>query len=126
MSVTANPTRWVGVPFAYGGRGPDSFDCYGLVMAIHKDMGIDILDYDSPSDQEQIAALMATQLPLWKETPCAAGATVLFRIGRLVSHCGYMLDDDRMIHTMKSTGGVTIQRIDAWRHRIIGFYRYAG
>ena len=44
----------------------------------------------------------------------------------MASHCGYMLDDHRMIHAWEKTGGVTIQRIDIWKYKLIGFYRYTG
>lgn len=119
-------TSLVGIPFQYGGRGPDSFDCYGLVMAIHKTLGITLPDYQSPEDQAVIAAMMATQLPMWKEVPRAPGAVALLRIASLGSHCGYMLNDNDMIHTMEKTGGVIIQRIDTWDRRILGFYNYVG
>ena len=116
----------IGTPFQYGGRGPDFFDCYGLVMAIHQAQGITLPDYQSPEDQAVIAAMIATQLPLWQEVPCGPGAVVLLRIASLGSHCGYMLNDSDMIHTLEKTGGVAIQRIDSWQRRILGFYKYVG
>lgn len=122
----ADPTRFVGVPFAYGGRGPDTFDCYGLLMAIHADQGIQLPDYESSSNQSLIAAMMGSGLPLWEPCERGPGASVLLRLGRLASHCGYMLDHRRMIHTWESTGGVIIQNIDAWENRVMGFYRYVG
>lgn len=122
----ADPTQWVGVPFEYGGRGPDKFDCYGLIKAIHAEQGIEIPDYISPTDNAAIAGIFATQLPAWREVPRGPDTVVVLRIGNLYSHCGYMLDHNRMIHAWRTAGGVSIQRIDAWEHRILGFYRYAG
>lgn len=116
----------IGVPFEYGGRGPDTFDCYGLVMEIHRRKGIELPDYLSPSVQEEIAAIFSTQVVRWEEVPRAPGTVVVLRVGDLFSHCGYMLDNERMIHAWRATGGVMIQKLDVWKHRILGFYRYAG
>ncbi|UUZ75535.1 C40 family peptidase [Polaromonas sp. P1(28)-13] len=123
----ADPADLVGVPFVYGGRGPDSFDCYGLVMHILKcQHSQDIPDFRSTSDRASLAASFANGVQAWQEVPPAAGAVVLFRIGRYISHCGYMLDSMRMIHTWEDSGGVVIERADTWKRRTVGFYRYLG
>lgn len=116
----------VGTPFMYGGRDTRALDCYGLVMLAHQYRGVTLPDYASPSDQALIAAMMGSQLPLWEEAPPGTGTVALLRIGRLASHCGYMLDSDHMIHAWESSGGVSIQRIDVWKHRLMGFYKYVG
>lgn len=117
----------IGVPFAYGGRGPAEFDCYGLVMRILKENhGIAAQDFRSTPDQATISAKMAVGVRLWEEIEAAPGAVVLFRIGRHISHCGYMIDSIRMIHTWEQSGGVVIERLDAWKQRTVGFYRYVG
>jgi cell wall-associated NlpC family hydrolase len=116
----------IGAPFVYGGRGPTAFDCYGLIMEIYKGQGVNLPDYASPKDQAAISAIFGNQLPLWEEVPRAPGTVALMRMGRLISHCGYMLDNERMIHTIESTGGVTVQRLDVWGQRLIGFYKYVG
>lgn len=46
------------------------------------------------------------------------------RIGRLVSHCGFMLDDDAMIHAWKNSGGVSVVRLDGMKLQPAGFYRH--
>lgn len=116
----------IGVPFAYGGRGPDSFDCYGLIMECARRAGKNLPDFGFASDQALISAMMGSTMPQWQETEPGPGAVVLIRIGRLVSHVGYMLNADHMIHAWHKTGGVTIERIDTWQPRIVGFYRYVG
>lgn len=118
--------RFIGIPFEYGGRGPATLDCYGLVMAIHALSGVKLPDYKSPTDQAVISAIFGTQLPLWQEVPRGPGTVVLMRFGRLISHCGYMVDNDRMIHTIEATGSVVKQKVDVWGHRIMGFYNYVG
>ena len=37
---------YIGIPYEAGGRGPDSYDCYGLCMAIYADVfEIDLPDW---------------------------------------------------------------------------------
>lgn len=124
-------TELVGTPFQYGARGPDAFDCYGLVMECwRRTHGAELSDFLSPTDQGAQAAVGAIKLQQWKQVPCAAGVMAAIRIGRLVSHCGFMLDDTTMIHAWDRSGGVTAQRIDdpvfGWTQRITGFYTYVG
>lgn len=122
-----DPSDLIGRPFVYGGRGPDSFDCYGLVMHIAKTVhGQEIPDFRSTSDQALINARMASGICLWERVEPGKGTFVLFRIGKFISHCGYMLDAMRMIHTWESSGGVVIERVDVWKQRTVGFYRYVG
>jgi len=116
----------IGVPFAYGGRGPDQYDCYGLVMECSRRCGITLPDFGFADNQALVASMMGVTMPQWQDTPCAPGAIVLLRVGKWVSHVGYMLDADRMIHTWDKSGGVTVQRIEDWKQRIVGFYKYVG
>lgn len=118
----------VGASFAWGGRGPDAFDCYGLVMELHRRRGIALPDYRSPTDGAEggkISAMMTMGLQLWKETPKTPGALIMIRLP-FSSHVATVIDDLRMIHTWEGSGGVVIERIATWKHRIQGFYEYAG
>ena len=119
-------TDLIGTPFLFGGRGPDFFDCYGLVMECSRRNGVVVPDFGFSSDQALISAMMGSTMPQWQETPCGPGAVVLLRVGRYVSHVGYMIDNDQMIHTWDASGGVLIERIDVWKQRIVGFYKYVG
>jgi cell wall-associated NlpC family hydrolase len=121
-----NHAELVGVPFAYGGRGPDSYDCYGLVLECARRDGITLPDFGFADNQARISAMMGATLPQWHETAAAPGVVALLRVGRWVSHVGYLLDENRMIHTWSESGGVTIERLDIWKHRIVGLYKHVG
>lgn len=122
-----NVSSLIGLPFEYGGRGPDKFDCFGLLMHILKENhGQDIPDFRSTSDRAVIQSSFATGLPMWEKTEQGANTPVLFRVGKYVSHCGYMIDSMRMVHTWEKSGGVVIERVDVWKQRIVGFYKYVG
>lgn len=113
----------VGTPFRYGGRGPDAFDCYGLVMHIHALRGVELPDFGTPQDRDAIPAHMATVAMSWKQVGPGPHTVVLFRAGRTL-HVGYTLPGDKFIHTWESSGGVVIERLSQWAHRIVGYYQY--
>lgn len=127
-SVLTGLAELVGVPFEYGGRGPLTYDCFGLVKECWRRVhGIELPDFQSPSDQGTQAAVGLVQLQQWQPAPRQPGVMAAIRIGRLVSHCGFLLDADRMIHAWDRSGGVTIVRLDSeWLRRIEGYYRYVG
>lgn len=118
----------IGVPFQYRGRGPDAYDCFGLVKECwRRAHGIELPDFLSPEDQGTQAAVGLIQLQQWERVPLQPNVMAAIRIGRLVSHCGFLLDECRMIHAWNRSGGVTIVRLDdEWKRRIEGFYRYVG
>lgn len=116
----------IGIPFEYNGRGNDSYDCYGLLIELFKRKGIKIPDFKSETDACVIAAMMEGKRHLWHRvddyTPYSA---LLIRTKVYFSHCGMYLGDNKFIHTTEKTGGVCIERLSDWHHRIEGFYRYA-
>lgn len=120
----------IGVPFQYGGRGPNTYDCWGLVMELYRRRGIKLPDYQSNSDTGVIAAKMAVGIQLFQPCEYRPGAILAIRIPvgghSPVAHVGVLLDHGRFIHTWEKTAGVTIERIEpTWKHRIAGAYRYA-
>lgn len=116
----------VGVPFAYGGRGPDAYDCYGLVMECARRNGLDLPDFGFADNQALISAMMGATMPQWEQVDQAVGTVVLMRAGRFVSHVGYVIGPNQMIHTWETAGGVCIERLSDWKQRIIGFFKYVG
>jgi cell wall-associated NlpC family hydrolase len=114
----------IGRPYKLGTYGPDEFDCYGLVSELHKRLGIAIKGYASPSEREEMAALMSNDVSLWEECEPGQGATVWIRIGRFASHVGFMVSDSKMIHAWEGCGGVTVEGLGEWNRRIVGYYKY--
>jgi cell wall-associated NlpC family hydrolase len=116
----------IGLPFENGTRGPDKFDCYGLVkFLIERDTGQRVPDYESPEDSGRVHALMTCSILFWNQLPGPrVGSMVMFRLGREVCHVGYVISNDRFIHAWEKTGGVTTERLADWDKRIVGFYEY--
>ena len=128
----------IGVSFAYGGRGPDTYDCYGLVMECHRRLGVTIPDYRSPEVLREIAAKMAAEKYRWNliaakpeggVIPMAAmqpGRVLEIRIKGHACHVGFIHKPRKFLHTWEGTGGVTENEICDWRSRVLGVYEYGG
>lgn len=114
----------IGKPFRYGGRGPDHYDCYGLIMEMNRRNGVEIPDCVSPTNHQEIALLLSDQKRLWKEVSSPkVGDVVCIRIGRFVSHVGYLVSPSSMLHAWESTG-VLVEPLSVWSKRIDSYFRY--
>ena len=66
--MAAWAANYVGLPFKDGGRTREGLDCYGLVVAIYRDVfAIDLPAYEgsyvSAHERDEIAALLADRIP---------------------------------------------------------------
>ena len=126
----------IGKPFAWGGRTPSGYDCFGLVLEMFKRTGRNPPDWRSPSDIAAAAGAGVVMGELsqhqWMRCDRAAETMILFNMpinlnGRRVlaaTHCGFMLSNSEFIHSWEDTGGVTVERTADWERRIAGFYTY--
>ena len=94
----------IGAPYRYGGAGPDTFDCSGLVTYAHREVGIPV----PRTAAQQFAA--ATPVARQDLRP---GDLVFFRLdGRDVSHVGIYAGDDRFVHAPQRGGHVRVASLD--------------
>ena len=112
-----------------GGRGPDTFDCFGLFAELCKRRGQAIPNYPSPAQlSEREAQIERAAAAEWTQIDePEPGCAVLLRIGPWVSHLGMVLEGGRFIHA-SSKHGISVVRLDdvCWINRIAGFYRFGG
>ncbi|WP_434148169.1 NlpC/P60 family protein [Methylocaldum gracile subsp. desertum] len=94
--------HYIGKPWEAGRRGPDAYDCYGLVAAVqarHFGRQLPLVDGIEPTNHRQVAAAMAragyragwTPIPA---TERAEGDIVLMAHARHPSHIGVWLEVD--------------------------------
>lgn len=125
VCATSDVHELIGIPYENGGRGPDSYDCYGLIKELMNRDGIEIPDYVSPDDKRRIVAIFHSELRLWRECDRRPGAILLFRVpGNF--HVGYYLGQDQFVHTWEKSAGVCIERLSHWDRRLVGVYEYCG
>lgn len=114
----------LGMPYVRGARGPDSYDCYGLVKEMFHRAGNDVPDFDCPGSLEEIEALISDKQRRWRRIPIGTvGAIITFRVEGYGAHVGYMLQNDRFIHAWESTG-VTTERLTGGLFNPIASYTY--
>lgn len=116
----------IGIPYRDGARGPEAYDCYGLVLHLYRELlGIDLPDYTSPDDRRLVSAIFRSELRLWQKREPGFGAVPLLRVPGMF-HCGFMINDTDFIHTWEHSGGVCIEPLSDWTPRLVGIYDYAG
>lgn len=134
--------KYIGLPFAEGGRGPAAFDCWGLCAevlrrecAIEVEPFADIGTYDSPAIAERVAAEIARTD--WRSVergdarPFDVAVMWVTRrlmgrdTARTLSHIGIVAAPGRLLHIERETRSVCVRFSHpsiAWR--IHSFYRH--
>ncbi len=103
----------LGSPYQWGGNGPTSFDCSGLVRFIHDQLGI-----STPrTAAEQYSA--ATPVPLNELEP---GDLLFFRIKGRISHVAIYTGEGRFVHAPQTGRPVELRTLDDdfYRPRLAG------
>lgn len=126
--------RLVGVPFADFGRGPESFDCYGIVLEGARAMGIELPDYGSAASHlwREIGKRAEERRAMFDPVPlreARKGDVVAFqtRVGGIVDHLGLMVSRFDFLHTTRATGGqICSLGHPAWGAMAEGVYRWRG
>ena len=93
----------LGAPYKWGGAGPASFDCSGLVRYVHGQLGI-----ETPrTAAEQYAAAKPVDL-----SSLAPGDLLFFRInGRRVSHVAIYAGEGRFVHAPQTGRPVELRTL---------------
>jgi cell wall-associated NlpC family hydrolase len=126
--VLSDLTKLLGKKYARGGRGPDTFDCYGLALEVARRIGFDLPELLTPE------GLAETDGEFWKQAQkseqletARPWCVVAFRLRPpWVTHVGIVLEDCRRFVHIDRKKGVCIERLDniAWKPKIAGYYEY--
>ncbi len=98
-------SRFVGVPYLWGGRTPYGFDCSGLSQAFWESLGV-IIPRDA--DQQHDAAEPFSG-------PTLAGDLLFFKASKThegITHVGIALDATHLLHASGAAGGTTVNSLD--------------
>lgn len=118
----------IGVDFAYGGRGPSAYDCWGVARECYARWhGVILPDYRSTPDPETNGAVIDRERSKhWvKLDDLKVGSLLLMSVDGFGAHVGFMHKPTRFIQAIDSVG-VVESRIAAFKARILGAYLYAG
>lgn len=103
----------LGAPYEWGGNGPTTFDCSGLVRFIHDQLGI----FVPRTAAEQYSA--ATPVKLNDLEP---GDLLFFRIKGRISHVAIYTGEGRFVHAPQTGRPVELRMLDDdfYRPRLAG------
>jgi cell wall-associated NlpC family hydrolase len=124
MTAKLPTSTWLdllGKPYADKGRGPDAFDCVGLLLEIERRIGNALPNYKS--DIHELALALAGT---WERVnDPQPGDGILIRSACPPWHIGVVCGAGYMIHAHPQCG-VSRERYNAdpWHKRIEGFYRW--
>lgn len=130
--------------YKLGGRGPDYYDCYGLVKEMYRRYGKEIPEYYSNPDFAEIAKKVNFEAgkadTRWHKITKEESTRVIrnafgdiyikphclivLRMGRFGCHIGFILNELQFIHCWDRADSVIIERIDYWKNNILGAYDY--
>lgn len=132
--ITLDPIFWrdlVGLPYRHMARGPDAYDCFGLLVEVFRRRGITIPDAAYGDDPTAQTNALMQNIGAWREINLppreqVAGAGVMFRRGLSAAHVGVAIDEDRFIHASEDHGQVLIGYLSrGYDRKILGVYEYA-
>lgn len=103
----------LGAPYEWGGNGPTTFDCSGLVRFIHDQLGI----FAPRTAAEQYSA--ATPVAMKQLAP---GDLLFFRINGRISHVAIYTGEGRFVHAPQTGRPVELRMLDDdfYRPRLAG------
>jgi cell wall-associated NlpC family hydrolase len=112
QEVVSYAVGLVGKPYRLGGKGPEVFDCSGLVQFAFRKAGFDL-----PPTTE---GLRQSGREISRDV-LRPGDLVFFSIKK-DSHVGIVVNRSQFVHASKSRG-VAIDDLDApyWRKKVVGF-----
>lgn len=119
-----------GRPFADRGRGPDAFDCWGIVCWTQKLLGRPVRSYAdcyreaTARARGDLAALIAAERDTWLEKQAGeVGDVLLCASAGMKCHVAVLCGDGRALHAVRGAG-VLAQPIEPRFYSLwLGFYR---
>ena len=117
---------YVGVPYLHQGRNRNGLDCIGLVLAVAKDLGMEI--DDTPYVYEMVPSpeilYRGCDDHFKREITYSRGDFVLIRFHIDPQHAA-IIAGDTMIHSYQKAGQVVEHRLSKqWKARILRTYSY--
>lgn len=107
--VAALARTQVGKPYAWGGTGPERFDCSGLALYVYRQLGIALPRVSADQASTGVHVDRAELKP---------GDLVFFSLRSAFDHVGIFLGNNRFVHAPRRQEPVRVDNLDdAWWNR---------
>ncbi|AHD12138.1 NlpC/P60 family protein [Phaeobacter gallaeciensis] len=120
--------NWVGLRYEKLGRGPETYDCLGLWLALQKArMARNIPDPRCTMLQAAREQTANQFRPLFTRVSHAQeGDALMFRVRGQLLHVGYAIDTNDMLHIEEDATGSVLEcwNRSPWIGRLEGIYRF--
>lgn len=126
--------KYLGIPHKPQGRSWEGVDCYGLLLLIYNDLGIELPAYEgwykTNNDVEAMGIVANIEKQRWKEVYEPQHLDVVLlgvatKYGRFPAHVGIVEEPGWMIHCEYGSEVCREQYTGTrWKNRIEGFFRY--
>jgi cell wall-associated NlpC family hydrolase len=120
----------IGIPFKNRGRGPEEYDCYGLVQEIYRRCGIDIPDYTvNALDFMAVNAVYQENKKIWipTERPEFPDVLAMKFNSPLVNHVGVYLGNHQFVHAREGSNScIESTEHVYWKRAIVAYYKWSG
>ena len=93
----------IGCPYELGARGPERYDCWGLVIEIYRRAGVMLPQFNTGnlSRQDIVRLMLKESEDLARETDKPSNLTLAYAVRR--GHVGVMLNG-RIVHAHRNLG----------------------
>lgn len=122
--------KYLGIPFKHRGRDLQGFDCYGLILAVYKDLGFELFDIAEDYDEKWSWQGKNHFIENYhKEFEVALEPVIfdmaLYKNGRgIINHGGIIINGNRLFHTGKMGTVITKLSSPKLAKRLEGYYHY--
>lgn len=121
----------IGAKFLHQARGPDAYDCVGIVISIANELGISDFQttaYPRFPNPQEMRGLLERHLDYVRWDAVLPGDILWFRAPQ-PQHLAIVTQRDpmQMVHAFARTGSVVETGVDHfWRQRLVACFRYRG
>lgn len=121
--------KYIGIPYKAKGTTIKGLDCIGLIEMIYEnEFNIKLPDHAriSADDKELCSEHLVDGSKKWERIMYPEpNCVIIFNIGGYPLHTGMVLDNKRMIHSLKGHNSAIESYVGAkWGSRIEGFYKW--